>query len=72
MTISTTLKKQNNRKKLLTAWIILLAAWIIMSLAPLIYKDKTGRLFADHYDRSVYFERGKWFITHTIPNRVTR
>lgn len=67
MSIPILTKNQNNQKKTLTAWMIILAAWIIMTVAPLIYQDKTGRLFADYYDRSFYFERGKWFINNTIP-----
>ena len=47
--------------------IILLVAWAIMTIVPSTFKDKTGRLLSDTYDRNDYFQRGKWFIDGTIP-----
>lgn len=29
------------------------------------------RLFSDEYDRSIYFERGLWFVNHQVPYRDT-
>jgi len=68
--IDTTIKTQypvNTRKKLFYVWTILLTAWIVMTIIPPVFKDKTGRLFADTSDRNVYFERGKWFTEGTYP-----
>jgi hypothetical protein len=38
-----------------------------MTIIPPLFKGKTGRLFADAYDRGIYFERGKWFTENTLP-----
>jgi len=40
---------------------------MIMTFMPLIFKDRTGRLLADPYDRSVYFARGKWLTEGMLP-----
>lgn len=53
--------------KLFLVSITLLAAWFIMTTVSPVFKGKTGRLFSDTYDRSDYFERGKWFTEHTPP-----
>ncbi|MCX7681999.1 MAG: hypothetical protein N2508_08580 [Anaerolineae bacterium] len=45
----------------------LLAVWAVMTLAPVVFENRTGRWFADFYDRSIYFERGKWFTERTPP-----
>lgn len=56
----------NSRKKIIVG-LALLTAWIIMTIIPTVFKDKTGRLFDDPYDRNDYFERGKWFTENTLP-----
>ena len=38
-----------------------------MTFMPLIFKDRTGRLLADPYDRSVYFARGRWLTDGMLP-----
>lgn len=38
-----------------------------MTLVPVIFSEKTGRLWADAYDRAVWFEAGKWLVDHTPP-----
>ncbi|MGB9693496.1 MAG: hypothetical protein ACPLYF_01485 [Fervidobacterium sp.] len=57
----------NNNKKLFFVFTTLLIAWGVMTIVPLVFRDKTGRLLSDSYDRSVYFERGRWFTEGTIP-----
>jgi hypothetical protein len=57
----------NNKHKLFIVWIILLTAWMIMTFLPPVLNGRTGRLFTDPYDRSTYFERGKWLIEGTLP-----
>jgi len=58
---------KDNRKILFIVWIILLLAWMTMTLIPFVFKGKTARLIADYYDRNAYFERGKWFIENAHP-----
>jgi hypothetical protein len=55
----------DKRKILFIVWIILLSTWATMTISPLIIK--TGRFFVDNYDRTVYFEIGKWFTENTHP-----
>ena len=38
-----------------------------MTIIPLFFEGKTGRLIADVIDRSIYFERGRWFTDGTLP-----
>jgi len=57
----------NNRQKLFIVFTTLLIAWAVMTIIPLVFRDKTGRLLSDPYDRSVYFNRGKWFTEGTLP-----
>jgi len=57
----------HNEKKLFIFWIVLMILWLIITIVSLAFKDNTGRLLADYYDRYVYFERGKWFPEHKTP-----
>ena len=38
----------------------MLTAWIVMTFLPVVFDTGTVRFFNDHYDRTTYFERGKW------------
>ena len=51
----------NQERKDLAVFIFLVICWIIMSVTPLAF-PRTGRLFADYHDLTVYFERGKWLV----------
>lgn len=54
------------KRKEFIVLIFLLAAWCMMTIIPL-SNIQTGRLLVDYYDRALYFEDGKWFITNTPP-----
>jgi len=62
---STNHPKVKFNRKSLVVWAILLIAWIIMTFLPVVFKTGKIRLLNDHYDRSTYFERGKWLPDNT-------
>jgi hypothetical protein len=57
--------RSSNERRLFIARMILLAAWIMMTLVPIFFKDQTGRLFADYEDRTAYYLRGNWLPQHS-------
>ena len=57
----------NQRRKLFVAWVVLLLAWLIMTFAPPLLGNKTGRLLADPFDRGEYIKMGNWFNDGTLP-----
>ncbi len=57
--------REKQSRKSLVVLVILLIAWIIMTFLPAIFDMGEVRFLNDHYDRSIYFERGKWLPDNT-------
>jgi hypothetical protein len=52
------------KRKDFFVWIVLLIAWLSMSIVPLLI-PKTSGLLADYHDLVVYFMRGNWIMDNS-------